>query len=40
MEEIAQKMNYKNADTVKNLKYKSIKRLQAICSDIKKNTVL
>lgn len=40
MEEIAQKMNYKNADTVKNLKYKSLKRLQTICTDIKKNIVL
>ena len=28
MDEIAKKMNYKNADTVKNLKYKSMKRLQ------------
>ena len=40
MEEIARKMNYKNADTVKNLKYKSVKRLQTICTDIKKNTVI
>ncbi len=28
MDEIAQKMNYKNAETVKNLKYKCIKRLR------------
>ena len=36
MDEIARKMNYKNADTVKNLKYKSMKRLQSICLDLKR----
>jgi DNA-directed RNA polymerase specialized sigma24 family protein len=30
MEEIAQKLNYKNADTAKNLKYKSLIKLKKI----------
>jgi RNA polymerase sigma factor (sigma-70 family) len=40
MEELAERMDYKNADTVKNLKYKCLKRLQKICETLKaKNTV-
>ena len=33
MEEITEKMGYKNADTTKNQKYKCLKRLQNIYSD-------
>jgi len=35
MIEIAKNMSYKNADTVKNLKYKCMKRLRSIISSIK-----
>jgi len=31
MQEIAEKFNYKNSDTVKNLKYKCLQRLKKIC---------
>lgn len=31
MEEIAEQLKYKNADTAKNLKYKCLKRLQKLC---------
>ena len=38
MEEITEKMGYKNADTTKNQKYKCLKRLQSIYfSHLKKN---
>ena len=35
MQEIAESMEYKNSDTVKNLKYKCIKRLKKICKSLK-----
>jgi len=34
MLEITKKMEYKNTDTVKNMKYKCLKRLQRICARI------
>lgn len=35
MEELSDHLDYKNADTVKNLKYKCLKRLQKICETLK-----
>ncbi|HPR00929.1 MAG TPA: sigma-70 family RNA polymerase sigma factor [Saprospiraceae bacterium] len=35
MDELADEMNYKNADTVKNLKYKCLQRLRKICDGLK-----
>lgn len=41
MEEITEKMGYKNADTTKNQKYKCLKRLQSIYfSHVKKNEAI
>ncbi|MGB4839414.1 MAG: sigma-70 family RNA polymerase sigma factor [Saprospiraceae bacterium] len=41
MEEITEKLGYKNADTTKNQKYKCLKRLQSIYfSHIKKNEAI
>lgn len=37
MEEIATKMDYKNPESAKNQKYKCIKRLRKIVSDLKNN---
>ena len=35
MDELAERLDYKNADTIKNLKYKCLKRLQKICEALK-----
>ncbi|MCB0600710.1 MAG: sigma-70 family RNA polymerase sigma factor [Saprospiraceae bacterium] len=35
MEELAEEMNYKNADTVKNVKYKCLQRLRKLCDGLK-----
>lgn len=34
MEEMAAELNYKNDETVKNMKYKCLKRLQVLCKSI------
>lgn len=34
MEQLAVEMNYKNDETIKNMKYKCLRRLQALCKNI------
>jgi len=40
MQEITQKLNYKNVNTTKNLKYKCLKRLQTFFKKIKNQNVI